>query len=193
MEQPVEMGADTIRLRRLSQASAAGLGSTCEELNWLLTAYDALAARLAEAEKTFVDFKDKNPYRTAPWKSIVVENQKYKGDALASRLKIAILERDLAACCEQIKGVACDLCWTTSWAPIAKVEDAQGVNTKLRDKTLMRCEHCWRERGWSEQLAAYRERNKCDNPMRFRESCGEVQTRLCERCRKDDMENWDGG
>lgn len=53
---------------------------------------------------------------------------------------------------EQVKGVACEVCWTTSWTPIEKVEDAVGVNTKKHGETLTRCEHCWREKVYSEKL-----------------------------------------
>lgn len=45
---------------------------------------------------------------------------------------------------EQIKEIACEVCWTTSWTPIENLEDANGVNTKTAsDGALTRCEHCW--------------------------------------------------
>ena len=66
---------------------------------------------------------------------------------------ITLLDR-LARLQEQVKGVACEVCWTTSWTPIEKVEDANGVNTKRYGKELTRCEYCWQEKVYGDKLAA---------------------------------------
>ncbi len=40
---------------------------------------------------------------------------------------------------------ACEVCWTVSWVPIEKHEDANGVNTIGPDQ-LARCGYCWLEK-----------------------------------------------
>jgi hypothetical protein len=96
--------------------------------------YAALEARLADLEET-CDL------------AILVATSE-----LQARVDKA--EAALAEAREQLKGVACEVCWTTSWCPIERVEDAQGVNTKTdADGALLcRCDYCWHEQAYSLEL-----------------------------------------
>lgn len=47
---------------------------------------------------------------------------------------------------------ACEVCWTNSWMPIEKREDADGVNTIGPDQ-LARCEHCWMQQAYQQREA----------------------------------------
>lgn len=52
-------------------------------------------------------------------------------------------------------GCACDVCWTMSWEPIEKKDDANGVNVKTDPNGyLARCGYCWHEQAWQRKLTA---------------------------------------
>lgn len=77
-------------------------------------------------------------------------------------------EQDLQtvlAAYDQVKCVVCEVCWTTSWVPIEKVEDAFGITTKLHGNMLTRCDYCWREKVYADKLAASEQRVKLIRPM----------------------------
>lgn len=52
----------------------------------------------------------------------------------------------------ELKRGACEVCWTVSWEPIEKREDADGVNTIGPDQ-LARCGYCWHEQTFRKHLA----------------------------------------
>lgn len=56
-----------------------------------------------------------------------------------------LLERENADLTAKLAAVACEVCWTTSWTPIERIEEANGVNTKhkLDGSDLARCEYCY--------------------------------------------------
>ena len=54
---------------------------------------------------------------------------------------------------------ACEVCWTASWEPIEKMEDADGVNTIGPDQ-LARCGHCWMKLKLEQRLAQAEQRVK---------------------------------
>ncbi len=76
-----------------------------------------------------------------------LEKEKEKAD------KVKELER---------KRGACEVCWTVSWEPIEKIEDANGVNTIGPDH-LSRCGYCWMKKRLEERIKELEiENNKKD-------------------------------
>jgi hypothetical protein len=58
---------------------------------------------------------------------------------------------------EQVKGIVCEVCWTTSWIPIPTKKEADGVNTKTDPNgDLARCDYCWLEHQLIKQRGAAR-------------------------------------
>ena len=63
---------------------------------------------------------------------------------------------DRLAALERKRG-ACKVCWTVSWEPIEKPEDADGVNTIGPDH-LARCGYCWHQKAYQDNQKAYQDK-----------------------------------
>jgi hypothetical protein len=63
---------------------------------------------------------------------------------------------------------SCEVCWTNSWEPIARKEDADGVNT-IGPDNLARCGFCWHQQAWQKKIAELEAKLKTvqDNTLRL--------------------------
>lgn len=80
-------------------------------------------------------------------------------ESCADRLVVQrnALQREVAQLKEQLKGIACEVCWTNSWVPIETKEQADGVNVKTDSSSMMaRCDHCWIQQAIQRDLDAAR-------------------------------------
>lgn len=130
----------------------------CADCGTLTPTLASIAAQLEQATKGPWVAGDEDDIYIKGTTSVVIAGKRVVQDAnlafiAAAPTNIAWLIGEVGRLREQVKGVACEVCWTTSWTPIEAIEEAGGVNTKLHDKTLTRCEHCWREKVYSEKLA----------------------------------------
>ena len=62
--------------------------------------------------------------------------------------RVGKLEQERDRLLHQVKQIACEVCFTTSWIPIQDKADADGVNTIGPDQ-LARCDYCWLQKHYT--------------------------------------------